>query len=68
MMGKRAAVLAFLNTALGLWLLSTVAVGIVSTGYTFLSAHLAENVRRTAQVNRLHLEVVQRDTAIEPVE
>lgn len=60
-MGKRAAVLAFLNTALGLWLLSTVAVGIVSTGYTFLSAHLAENVRRTAQVNRLHLEVVQRD-------
>jgi len=61
---NRTVIVSFLNTALGLWLLSTVAVGLVSTGYSFLTAHLAESAKKNTQIVRLHLEVVQRDVQL----
>jgi hypothetical protein len=57
---SRASVTAFLNTGLGLWLLSTVAVGLISFGYGQLNAHLTERNKKSAQIARLHIEVLQR--------
>jgi len=60
MTSKNAAIISFLNTALGIWMLSTLAVGLISTGYSMLSAHLAELSKKEAQILRLHIEIRQR--------
>jgi hypothetical protein len=57
---NRASVIAFLNSGLGLWLLSTVAVGLISFGYGQLNVYLTERNKKSTQLARLHIEVLQR--------
>ncbi|HBC85445.1 MAG TPA: hypothetical protein DCZ94_00675 [Lentisphaeria bacterium] len=60
MENKKSRIMKFLNSNLGLWLLSTVAVGFFSFSYTELSARSAEQERKSAQVTRLKIEIAQR--------
>jgi len=60
MTSKKAAIVAFLNTALGIWLLSSVAVGMVSTRYSSLNAHLTDLSKKNTQFVRLHIKILQR--------
>lgn len=60
MPSRSSTIISFFNTALGLWILSTVAVGFISTGYSVLTAHLADSSKKDAQILRLHVEILQR--------
>jgi hypothetical protein len=51
---------AFLNTSLGIWFLSTVAVGGISFFYSQMSSYLTERSRKRAQIERLHIEIINR--------
>lgn len=57
-LGKR--LIAFLNTGLGLWLLSTVAVGSISLAYAALQSHLAVAAEQRVRLERTETEVVGR--------
>jgi hypothetical protein len=63
---KTKRIIAFFNTALGLWVLSSLVLGGLSFGYTVLSRHLEEQSKREAQKLRLRMEVAIRLARVRP--
>jgi len=53
-------IITFLNSNLGIWLLSSVLLGSISFGYTTLNSKLADRSKRNDLVLRLRIEVTQR--------
>ncbi|GEM_PF-2590910 len=60
MLKKKNGIIEFLNSNLGLWLLSTCAIGIISFGYNQLTSYISEKDRREEQVIRIKIEIAQR--------
>ncbi|HCE46865.1 MAG TPA: hypothetical protein DET40_25235 [Lentisphaeria bacterium] len=60
MQQKKNRLMAFLNTSLGLWLLSTCAVGLISFGYKQLSSYTSEKEKKSNQIIRIKIEIAQR--------
>ena len=50
----------FVNSSFGLWLLSTVALGLLTTGYTFLAKSIEESGAKAERVRKMNLEVESR--------
>ena len=53
-------VLEFLNSNLGIWLLSSVVLGIVTFSYSQLNSHLSEKEKRAGNITKLQIEILQR--------
>lgn len=56
----RKRVLEFLNSNLGIWLLSSVVLGIITFCYGQLNSHLSEKEKRAENITKLQIEIVQR--------
>jgi hypothetical protein len=48
------------STALGLWFLSTVAVGLITFGYTWFKESSQESLRRQTEARKIDLEIIYR--------
>jgi hypothetical protein len=57
---KQSGVWIFLNSAFGLFLLSTVAVGVISTSYAYLQEALSARSASRSEIERIEIEIVNR--------
>ena len=53
-------VVTFLNSALGIWLLSTVAVGLITWSYSVYHDHLGDMNRKASEARQIDLEIMHR--------
>lgn len=57
---------AFLNTSFGIWLLSTVAVGLITWGYTQWEENHTKSIENRQLIRKIDLEIAARLSYFEP--